>query len=923
MSDIHDDYASLGADDRRELTRLVNLFDDAWPAWVVAQYPEPLLDFPAWLLAPGGAGEEHWGARLGSIAPANRLKLEQLRDAVRASRISPRLLLVEFVHHDLQKQLALRPLAERLTERYLEQYAALALDPQCVAELVTAEYEGQRDGAQPADYPLDLREQYRRRFPQFQETIAQWQPKPPGAWLVGRRVGNFQVEELVGQGGFGLVFRASDKVVDRQVALKFPRSGEPTEILVEGKAAGILRHPNIVSVHEVAHVGDYSFLVTDFVPGPSLARWVAQARLSPREAVELVAEVADAVHYAHRMGVRHRDLKPGNILIEQEQTSLPQPTPDSGGSPAAPPLPRLRPAVADFGLARRRTATETASGAAGEVVAGTPIYASPEQARGGGDERSDVYSVGMILTELLLGNDQFARYTAALRPGASIRGQDRLTLGATVRHWAQEASTAIQAVLSRRGSGIPGDLRAICRRATEADPGMRYPTADAYATDLRHWLRGEPITWLHPDFWRLVLWCRRSPLAASLAAIVLLIAFAALLIGGTVRATLSRQQARTHLSALGSLFPLADAFHRAEDESKRAADLYREQEELTRWLIADLQPRLRRDPALRRDVLEKTRTVLERRAGYSFLLDSEPLDWIVFGRLPAQERADAIPTVAVDLRQCKTFEDQRIAVYAELASLAKETGNADAEYRWKKRAADADAQRRAPKDRSQPFSPVLPLPRFREQMAEEDPISRLGDALITRMQEHSFGFSEGEGIVSRFWSVLTSSFLTDLLLAAALTLLLYLLFAVIRATPLQRPIGGGIHYVAQSPGLRRFLVLVCFVILAQQVARFGIETLLPGSADLLYVAMAVIVLFVIIRMSPLWRSIEAWAVHAVDGVARRRYTVMWCFLMVTVQVMRCDMDKQFRRDAEFHRSVHEEVERARQLRSSPPPGLEP
>ena len=204
------------------------------------------------------------------------------------------------------------------------------------------------------------------------------------------RIGRYRVERLLGEGGFGLVCLAHDDQLNRQVAIKVPhphlvKCPEDAELyLTEARTVANLDHPNIVPVYDIGSTEDWPcYVVSKFIDGTDLASRRRQAPLALHEAIELVATISAALHYAHRKGLVHRDIKPGNILL------------DSSGKPY----------IADFGLALREENVGR-----GPNYAGTPVYMSPEQARGEGhrvDGRSDIFSLGVVFYELLTGRRPF------------------------------------------------------------------------------------------------------------------------------------------------------------------------------------------------------------------------------------------------------------------------------------------------------------------------------------------------------------------------------------------------------------------------------------------------------------------------------------------------------------------------------------
>ncbi len=310
--------------------------------------------------------------------------------------------------------------------------------------------------------------------------------------------GRFEVRRLLGQGSFSAVFEAFDPSLPRVVALKVPRP----EVLVspslrrrferDAEISAALHHPNIVPIYEVGHVGPVCYTVAEFIDGPNLAEWIRHqtSPVSPLQAASLVATLADAVAHAHEHGVLHRDIKPSNVLLEPRTSS------NHDGLAFVPKL-------ADFGLAKG--IEETDSGTRTGVLVGTTAYMSPEQAAGRSSDvgiGSDIYSLGVVLFELLTGKTPFAGDT----PSETLRAiMD------------QDAPN----VRSLR-KDVPMDLAAIVEKSLSKEIGHRYQSARELADDLRSFLDGRPVV-ARPlgHVGRLVRWSVRRPALAGLTAALL------------------------------------------------------------------------------------------------------------------------------------------------------------------------------------------------------------------------------------------------------------------------------------------------------------------------------------------------------------------------------------------------------------------
>src|SRR5881394_2734085 len=301
---------------------------------------------------------------------------------------------------------------------------------------------------------------------------------------------DYELLKEIGRGGQGVVYRARQKSLNRTVALKviggghWDREAHLRRFRLEAEAAASLIHPFIVPIHEIRERDGCCYFSMNLIEGGQLDEAVKRQVISIRRAVELIAKLARTVHYAHENGILHRDIKPGNVLLDKEG----------------------EPHLTDFGLARlvetEGTVTRTTE------MLGTPSYMAPEQAVGnnaGVTRATDIYGLGAVLYQLLTGHPPFA--------GGTTFETVRLVLDTEARQ---------PRLLNPK---VDRDLATICLKCLDKDPQRRYCSALALAEDLEHWLKHEPIRARRAGLvTRGRKWVRRNPSITVMAAMLLVLA---------------------------------------------------------------------------------------------------------------------------------------------------------------------------------------------------------------------------------------------------------------------------------------------------------------------------------------------------------------------------------------------------------------
>jgi serine/threonine protein kinase len=380
-------------------------------------------------------------------------------------------------------------------------------------------------------------------------------PGPADAGLP--QVPGYEVEAVLGRGGMGVVYKARHLALKRTVALKMLAAGHPypaerARFRAEAEAVARLQHPNIVQIHEVGEAEGRPFIALEYVAGGSLDEGLAGQPLPPRDAARMVAALAGAMHLAHSHNLVHRDLKPGNVLLQKDEGGRMKDEQNQDSSsdssfilhPSS-----FIPKVTDFGLVRLLDADsgQTFDGA----VMGTPSYMAPEQAEGrarAAGPAADVWALGAILYECLTGRPPFA--------------------GATPLETLEQVRSREPAAPSSLNRQTPRDLETICLKCLSKQPERRYSSARELADDLGRFVRGEPVA-ARPvsRSERVAKWVRRNPTVACLSAV------AALAVGaGAVASLLFGVEAGRKADALEQQTSQLQAQTRAAEENARRAE---------------------------------------------------------------------------------------------------------------------------------------------------------------------------------------------------------------------------------------------------------------------------------------------------------------------------------------------------------------
>lgn len=470
--------------------------------------------------------EEAWG----------RNARPRIEDYLPAGDVSRRAVLVELVHIDCEMRL--RRGDPATPAEYIDRFPELRDVPDLAKsfEEIAAEVAGQ---APPAGAPRPSLGAALSNELQLAPTVDQESHRDtPDDELAVPQIDGFENWQRLGRGGMGVVYRAWQTALHRDVAVKvlspelaaMPAAHE--RLVEEARAVARLEHPHIVRLYELREFEGQTCLVMEYVRDGSLARYLANCErpLDPRLAAAWTETLARAVHFAHQRQIVHHDLKPANVLLDCPRDGSASATPNG---PSAQPQAQRDPwhavlKVADFGLAKRSDSPDTPG-----RVAGTFEYMAPEQAcgEGHGTVPADIYSLGAVLYTLL-----------TLRPpiprGPHSPGQSTVE----IMHFQQRLQHEPPAPPSRLATAVPAELDAICLRCLEKEPNRRYAAASELADDLARYLRGEPVS-ARPigPVQRFGKWMRRKP---AQAAVLVLLFVAVVSLCGIAAGTLHLERVR-------------------------------------------------------------------------------------------------------------------------------------------------------------------------------------------------------------------------------------------------------------------------------------------------------------------------------------------------------------------------------------------